>query len=105
MGDNVFIGILIISVLLSRYDNNHNNYMKDVMNIKHAKKTVHLHMYYHAKVPVFPKKALEKCESTRQATYFRVFFCAASKSSPHIICAIDNVSCPDYFSLRGKIVW
>ena len=67
MGDNVFISISIISVLLSQCDNNHDNYMKCVMNIKQYKKECTL-THYHAKTPVCLKKAIEKCESTRQAT-------------------------------------
>ena len=41
LGNNGFVGILIISVLLSRYDNNH-NYMKGVMNIR---KTIQKKVY------------------------------------------------------------
>ena len=41
LGDIVFIEISIISVLLSRYNNNHDNYMIGVMNIT---KSVHLHI-------------------------------------------------------------
>ena len=47
LGDNV-IGISIISVLLSRYDNNHDNYMKGVMNIKQYKKSVYLNIMENA---------------------------------------------------------
>ena len=42
LGDNVSIKISIISVLLSRYDNYHDNYMKGVH--EHTKKSVHLHI-------------------------------------------------------------
>ena len=39
LGDNV-IGISIISVLLSQYDNNHDNYIKGITNKKQHKKSV-----------------------------------------------------------------
>ena len=47
LGDNVFTEISTISVLLSRYDNNHDNYMKGV---KQYKKECTL-TRYHAKIP------------------------------------------------------
>lgn len=40
MDDNVTIGISIISVLLSQYDNNHDNYIKGITNKKQHKKSV-----------------------------------------------------------------
>ena len=42
LGDNVSIGISIISALLSRYNNYHDNYMKGIH--EHTKKSVHLHI-------------------------------------------------------------
>ena len=62
MGDNSFLGISIISVLLSRYDNNHDNYIK-------------------------PKKAIRKCESTRQTTISGVFLCSKHIYTHHTLCS------------------